>query len=45
MVAGLAAMQQMTPEAYAHLDRLGERLRSRGTAVFKAAGLTVLPAH
>jgi len=28
MAAGLAAMQQMTPEAYARLDALGERFRS-----------------
>jgi glutamate-1-semialdehyde 2,1-aminomutase len=27
MAAGLAAMRQMTPEAYERLDRLGERLR------------------
>lgn len=28
MRAGLAAMELMTPDAYAHLDRLGERLRN-----------------
>jgi glutamate-1-semialdehyde 2,1-aminomutase len=38
MVAGHAAMEQLTPQAYAHLDRIGERLRSGGNAVFKAAG-------
>lgn len=27
MAAGLSAMEQMTPEAYVHLDRLGDRLR------------------
>ena len=38
MAAGLAAMEQMTPEAYARLDALGERLRSKANAAFKAAG-------
>lgn len=38
MVAGLAAMEQMTPEAYARLDALGERLRRRANAAFEAAG-------
>lgn len=38
MAAGLAAMEQMTPEMYTRLDALGERLRSRANAVFKAAG-------
>jgi glutamate-1-semialdehyde 2,1-aminomutase len=28
MVAGLATLQQLTPEAFAHLDGLGERLRA-----------------
>ena len=39
MAAGLAAMTRMTPEAYARLDALGERLRTRATAAFAAAGV------
>lgn len=38
MAAGQACMEQMTPEAYARLDVLGERLRTRSNAVFAAAG-------
>ncbi len=38
MVAGYAAMEQLTPEVYARLDALGERLRSGGNAVFRATG-------
>ena len=34
MAAGLATMQQLTQEAYSHLDRLGERLRDRLTSLF-----------
>ena len=39
MSAGLAAMQQMTPEAYQRLDVLGDRLRSGLLAGAHAAGL------
>jgi glutamate-1-semialdehyde 2,1-aminomutase len=38
MVAGLAAMDQMTPETYAHLDRIGARLRDESNALFKKMG-------
>ena len=34
MAAGLATLQQLTSDAYAHLDRLGERLRGGLTDVF-----------
>jgi glutamate-1-semialdehyde 2,1-aminomutase len=39
MAAGQAAMEQMTPEVYARLDALGQRLRQEGTAIFARAGL------
>jgi glutamate-1-semialdehyde 2,1-aminomutase len=39
MAAGQAAMAQMTPDVYARLDRLGERLRREGTAIFARAGV------
>jgi glutamate-1-semialdehyde 2,1-aminomutase len=39
MAAGLAALEQLTPETYDHLDRLGERLRTRATEAFAAAGV------
>ena len=39
MSAGLAAMAQLTPEAYDRLDRLGARLRAQATAAFAAAGV------
>jgi glutamate-1-semialdehyde 2,1-aminomutase len=39
MAAGLAAMEQLTPEAYRRLDRLGERLRAGATAAFAEAGV------
>jgi glutamate-1-semialdehyde 2,1-aminomutase len=38
MVAGLAAMDQMTPETYAHLDRIGARLRNESNALLKKMG-------
>lgn len=38
MVAGLAAMEQMSPDEYERLNELGEQLRGRATAVFQAAG-------
>ncbi len=38
MAAGLAAMEQLTPAAHVHLDRIGDALRTRGNAVFRAAG-------
>jgi glutamate-1-semialdehyde 2,1-aminomutase len=38
MAAGLAAMEAMTPSEYARLDRLGERLRAGGDALFRKAG-------
>jgi glutamate-1-semialdehyde 2,1-aminomutase len=37
-VAGPAALEQVTPEVYARLDALGERLRSRGNAALRALG-------
>jgi len=39
MAAGLAAMQQMTPDAYARLAALGDRARSGLREAFKVAGL------
>ena len=39
MAAGLAAMHQMTPDVYARLDRLGDRLRSGANALFAAASI------
>jgi glutamate-1-semialdehyde 2,1-aminomutase len=39
MAAGLAAMEQLTPEAYRRLDSLGEPLRRHATAAFAAAGV------
>ena len=39
MAAGLAAMTPLTAAAYERLDALGERLRSRATAAFAAAGV------
>ncbi|HEX5414244.1 MAG TPA: aspartate aminotransferase family protein, partial [Chloroflexota bacterium] len=38
MVAGLAAMEQLNPDEYERLNRLGEQLRSRATAAFQTAG-------
>jgi glutamate-1-semialdehyde 2,1-aminomutase len=38
MAAGYAAMEQLTPEVYARLDGLGERLRTRANAVFADFG-------
>ena len=40
MAAGLACMRQMTPEAYAHLDALGERTREGLRAALRDTGLT-----
>jgi glutamate-1-semialdehyde 2,1-aminomutase len=39
MVAGHAALEQLTPAEFARLDRLGARLRREGTALFRAAGV------
>ncbi|MBI3974208.1 MAG: aspartate aminotransferase family protein [Chloroflexi bacterium] len=39
MAAGLAALEQLTPEEFERLERLGRRLRERGTAAFAAAGV------
>lgn len=39
MAAGLATLEALTPEAYAHLDGLGERLRTRVRALFEARGV------
>jgi glutamate-1-semialdehyde 2,1-aminomutase len=39
MVAGHAAMDQLTPADFARLDRLGDRLRGEATALFRAAGV------
>jgi len=36
MAAGLATLRALTPEAYAHLDQLGERLRERVRKLFRA---------
>ena len=38
MTAGLAAMEQMTPEVYERLDALGDDLRRRSNEVFATAG-------
>jgi glutamate-1-semialdehyde 2,1-aminomutase len=38
MVAGLAAMEQMTPNAYAHLDRIGARLRDESNGLLRRMG-------
>ena len=38
MVAGLAAMEQMTPDVYERLNTLGDRLRHESNAVFESAG-------
>jgi glutamate-1-semialdehyde 2,1-aminomutase len=38
MAAGHATMEQLTPEEYARLDALGERLRTRANAVFADLG-------
>jgi glutamate-1-semialdehyde 2,1-aminomutase len=35
MAAGIATLEQLTPSAYAKLDRLGERLRSQLTELFR----------
>ena len=39
MVAGLATMQQLTPEAFDHLNGLGERLKEGLDRVFANAGV------
>lgn len=39
MAAGLAAMRQMTPEAYQRLDRLGDRMRSGLRAALDETGV------
>lgn len=36
MAAGLATLEQLTPEAYGHLERLGERLRSGVIDLFRS---------
>ncbi len=38
MVAGLASMHQMTPDAYEPLDALGRRLRAESNAILADAG-------
>jgi glutamate-1-semialdehyde 2,1-aminomutase len=38
MAAGLATLEALTAEAYAHLDRLGEALRAKVRALFGARG-------
>jgi glutamate-1-semialdehyde 2,1-aminomutase len=38
MVAGLVAMEQLTPQIYDRLDRLGRRLRTESNAIFASAG-------
>ena len=38
MAAGLATLAALTPEAYAHLDRLGESLREKVRKLFRARG-------
>lgn len=38
MVAGLAAMEQLTPSAFDRLNALGEQLRLRANAAFQSAG-------
>jgi len=35
MAAGLATLRALTPDAYAHLDRLGDRLRDKIRAFFR----------
>jgi glutamate-1-semialdehyde 2,1-aminomutase len=39
MAAGIATLQQMTPQAYAKLDRLGDRLRGKLTQLFQEQGV------
>jgi glutamate-1-semialdehyde 2,1-aminomutase len=39
MAAGLATLAALTPEAYAHLDRLGESLRKKVRALVRARGV------
>lgn len=39
MAAGLAMLKQLTPEAFAHLDRLGERLRTALSDLFRQRGV------
>ncbi|MEM7098870.1 MAG: aspartate aminotransferase family protein [Pseudomonadota bacterium] len=41
MTAGLATMQSLTPKAFEHLDRLGERLRENCTKIINQAGATM----
>ncbi len=38
MAAGIAALEQLTPDAYARLDVLGERLRARSNETFADHG-------
>lgn len=39
MAAGYASMAQLTPDAYAHLDRLGDRAREGLTQILDEAGV------
>jgi glutamate-1-semialdehyde 2,1-aminomutase len=39
MVAGMATLQQLTPEVYARLDTLTKRLGAELDAVFEEAGI------
>jgi glutamate-1-semialdehyde 2,1-aminomutase len=39
MAAGLATLAALTPEAYAHLDRLGESLREKVRRLLRARGV------
>jgi glutamate-1-semialdehyde 2,1-aminomutase len=39
MVAGIAALEALTPEVYAHLEALGERFQSSMTALFEERGM------
>ncbi|MDA0744919.1 MAG: aspartate aminotransferase family protein [bacterium] len=39
MVAGLATLRQLTPEAFAHVNGLGDRLRSGLNTMFQARGV------
>ena len=39
MVAGFAALEQMTPAEYERLAQLGRRLREEGTSIIAAAGV------
>lgn len=39
MAAGIAAMGQLTPDAYAHLDRLAERLRAGLLSILRALSI------